>query len=807
MLAAWNWIVAVAAAGAPDRVAHTIELGDGNGGIDDIAISDDPPVGYPFVAFHRGGDGIWVLDLFTWEASEVKVCTGGSAQGIAAASLDGGAVAVVTACDNGQVMKVIIAGDIRQAQAEPLGSYVAEGQGSQAPPVYDVETDGQNVYVVMGGEGNSGAMIQQFSLQAGMQGTWGQEPKQVTHTGTPTDTLLAGSLYIVWGDPDVTTVSLNDGNANTPNNTGSAKYDEISPGGEGTSSYLWLASGDGDAWILVNGSSQPARQLTDLGTKVSATAASEDGNWFLAAVESGSSGVCLAYDSKKPTSTSASTEIEDAGGIREFAVYGDYAFGATDEGTVLVLTEVPWVEMNPIPGAEDTVDGDELEIGFSSDTSGTYTVTVGGEEIASGDIEADTPVTESYTVQGLSEGPAEIEVRVAAGTRVGRDGTRVNVNNPPPAPDLYIGRGDEHLLLTMQGVDDEDLASFAVYVRETPFEPGDYESGGPDYDGEGAFENPIVVDATAGESVQYTLCPLINGTEYYVAVRSVDSSGKESPMSELMSGVPEETYSWAERSGVEDGVYCGLPLGAAGLAGAAVGVFAALRRRGRGGVRVVGVALAAAMALHSSPAHAFGKADESNLDSRHWNLSLRYGPVFVQNGYAQQVLGEDDNKLFRLDYGWAHHLLQVNLGMGVMAEDGTLVFEDGTSSSQVDHFLAFPFGLAAIGRLDFFDEQPLVPFGRVGVDYWLWSETWEDPADADETDTRGGGTFGWHWGAGLMLQLDWLDQGAASQLEALTSINDTYVVVEYRQSSRLETGSETLDLSSYEVTVGLQFDF
>lgn len=803
LLGCMSFVVAAAWA-APDRVAATFETGDGKGAIEDIAISQDPAIGYPFVAYHRGGDGIWILDLFTWEATEVKACEGGEAQGIAAASLDGGVVVFVTACDNGKLMKVTLAGDIRQAMPEELGSYVAEGGGTGAPPVYDVETDGQNVYLVMGGESNSGAMLQAFSLQPGMQGPWGQEPKTVTHTGSPTDALLAGSLYLVWGDPDVTSVSLADGTVTQPQNTGTAQFDEISPASSEQSPDLWLASGDGDAWYLVSGSSQPARQLSDLGSKVSAIAASEDGNWLLAAVGDDASGSCLVYDSKKPTSSSTPAEIEGAGGVREFAVFGDYAFGATDEGTVVVLTEVPWVDMSPIPGAEDVVDGDELSITFSSDLGGSYSVKVGDEEVASGETDADTPVTASYTVDGLEEGPAQIEVQVAAGTRVGRDGTRINVNNPPPAPELYVGRGDEHLLLTMKGVEDADLASFAVYLRESSFDPADYESGGPEYDGDGGFVNPIVVEATGGETVTATLSPLVNGMEYYVAVRSVDTSGKESPMSDMVNGAPAETYSIAELAGVEDGKYCGLPLGAAGALGAAAGALAALRRRGRWAARAAGVALAAAAALHSTPAQAFGKVDESNLNSRNWNLSLRYGPVFVQDAYMVAVLGAEDNKLFRLEYGWAHHLLQVNASLGIMAEDGTLVFEDLSPSSQVDHFLATPVGLAVIGRLDFFDEQPLVPFGRVGADYWLWSETWEDPADADESDTRGGGTFGWHWGAGVLLQLDWLDPGSASQLEALSSINDTYLAVEYRASTAL---GDDLDITSYEVTVGLQFDF
>lgn len=60
-------------------------------------------------------------------------------------------------------------------------------------------------------------------------------------------------------------------------------------------------------------------------------------------------------------------------------------------------------------------------------------------------------------------------------------------------------------------------------------------------------------------------------------------------------------------------------------------------------------------------------------------------------------------------------------------------------------------------------------------------------------------------GAGLYLLLDALDEGAASRLETVASVNDTYIVAEYRQTYSL--GSDTLDFTSTDVTVGLKFDY
>jgi hypothetical protein len=101
-------------------------------------------------------------------------------------------------------------------------------------------------------------------------------------------------------------------------------------------------------------------------------------------------------------------------------------------------------------------------------------------------------------------------------------------------------------------------------------------------------------------------------------------------------------------------------------------------------------------------------------------------------------------------------------------------------------------------------EQPVVPFGRIGADFWVWNETWESNFDADGGGSTTAGTVGWHWAGGLMILLDGLDVGAASRLENAVGVNDTYFVAEYRQTFSL--GEDVLDFSSSELTFGLKFD-
>jgi hypothetical protein len=51
-----------------------------------------------------------------------------------------------------------------------------------------------------------------------------------------------------------------------------------------------------------------------------------------------------------------------------------------------------------------------------------------------------------------------------------------------------------------------------------------------------------------------------------------------------------------------------------------------------------------------------------------------------------------------------------------------------------------------------------------------------------------------------------VDRRAASRLEAVSGINDTFLVAEYR-NTLLVHGEDQLNLSSSEVSFGLKFDF
>jgi len=217
---------------------------------------------------------------------------------------------------------------------------------------------------------------------------------------------------------------------------------------------------------------------------------------------------------------------------------------------------------------------------------------------------------------------------------------------------------------------------------------------------------------------------------------------------------------------------------------------------------------AAALALLVLPAAAEAKPHEDDLTSRRFDLELRYGPFLTQeDALLADAFGGENNRLLRGDIGWASNYAELDIGFGLWADEGTLVSIDGLSSADADALTVIPLSFDATLRGDFWKEQPVVPFARAGVDLWLWNERWEAKYDEGGGDSVTAGTFGYHWAAGLYLLLDPLDQGSASHLETIASVNDTYLVAEYRRSYALGDKDEIIDFTSSDLTFGLKFDY
>jgi hypothetical protein len=150
----------------------------------------------------------------------------------------------------------------------------------------------------------------------------------------------------------------------------------------------------------------------------------------------------------------------------------------------------------------------------------------------------------------------------------------------------------------------------------------------------------------------------------------------------------------------------------------------------------------------------------------------------------------------------------VGVGVGYFSVSGTAPFGNGTGfpSGDTSTLTVVPTSVSAIYRFDYFLEQrnfPLVPYGKLGLDwaYWQITDGNGNIADAAGGHARGG-TLGWHVAGGVALVLDMFDPDAAREFDADLGVNHTALVFEFNHadisglgaSGRLHVGDTTWSL-------------
>jgi hypothetical protein len=124
-----------------------------------------------------------------------------------------------------------------------------------------------------------------------------------------------------------------------------------------------------------------------------------------------------------------------------------------------------------------------------------------------------------------------------------------------------------------------------------------------------------------------------------------------------------------------------------------------------------------------------------------------------------------------------------------------------------------PLALSAVYRFDVLLERnkiPLVPYGKVGLDYAYWQIT--DGNDEIATDGQGGtgrgGTLGWHAAAGLQFALDFIDPDAARDFDSDLGVNHTSLIFQFTYADISGLGmSDRLHVGDTNWSLGLMFQF
>jgi hypothetical protein len=173
----------------------------------------------------------------------------------------------------------------------------------------------------------------------------------------------------------------------------------------------------------------------------------------------------------------------------------------------------------------------------------------------------------------------------------------------------------------------------------------------------------------------------------------------------------------------------------------------------------------------------------------------------------------------RLSFGfipWSkfvHFEIRATMAFAIL-EGSQRVVSTGAESADAVGLSYFPLTLDLLFGVDIIDEQPVVPFGGVGIAWTPWRETERD-ADGFGVGALGdlihrGDRFGWDLFFGGAFLMDVLEPARAGRLDAKAGVNDSYFVVEARRSKvklQLQDGAwneDGLDFSGWSFHLGVK---
>jgi hypothetical protein len=351
---------------------------------------------------------------------------------------------------------------------------------------------------------------------------------------------------------------------------------------------------------------------------------------------------------------------------------------------------------------------------------------------------------------------------------------------------------------------------------------------------------------------------LQNGIPYTVGVAAVDTSGNASPIGSGFVQKPVPTINfyqeYRDAGGQSPGGYCALAgrdaqLGTISLlAGTGLLALIILRRRRRKRRALSRGLPFLLLLLAVRPVHAQTLAhegDEMPVDQpesyrtpREWAFEARFGPYrpnvdseFSSSAVAppyQAVFGGKRHLMSQLELDWQFFQAFGSLAAGVVIgyyNESAKAFKanptggcvlDSTGacvrSGDTTTLRLIPMAALLVYRWDVAAVQwkiPLVPYGKLGLNYTLWQINDGNGNVPDYKSGHGsGGTAGWQAAAGVALQLDFLDPDATRSLDMETGINHSYAFFEWNRVDATGLGmSNKLHVGDSRWVVGLMFEF
>lgn len=484
--------------------------------------------------------------------------------------------------------------------------------------------------------------------------------------------------------------------------------------------------------------------------------------------------------------------------------------------------------------------------------SGGTTLLEGSFDTDAGDAVDTDYTTASIDTSGLdlAEGNNRIFVFVDdASGNTGRDSILLSVDFPPPDVEIVsTGFGNESGFITITRLTEEDISHYNLFALLAEDQNNPTCPGGLDFTA--ATVNNTVAQASSGTTQKLPITGLVNGAYYCVAVQAEDNTGNKSATIVTASEVvlPELLVGIASAAG-ETG-NCQLSVKSSGSQKFAfifmslliLISFRVVKQRGhceerqrRGSLRnplssrmmelssreksrdlqyrntmsfraqsrnlhfrkIISLVLFVFFFFSFSLPQ---KSQAAELTPQNWAYEFKGGLLFPTDNNLKSFMGTCCTGIYEMRFGrLINSMVQLDAGLGFMYTSGSaLGATTGRTSAQNYSFWILPISNSVTFRADWLENQILVPYIGVGVDYMYFKES-------VGSSSVSGWKFGYHVHGGVQILMEWFE-GATEFLEG-EGINDIYLTIEGRWNHINNFGSSGLNVAGFSTMVGLLFEF
>ncbi|MBN2193658.1 MAG: hypothetical protein JW751_12645 [Polyangiaceae bacterium] len=243
---------------------------------------------------------------------------------------------------------------------------------------------------------------------------------------------------------------------------------------------------------------------------------------------------------------------------------------------------------------------------------------------------------------------------------------------------------------------------------------------------------------------------------------------------------------------------------------------------------IIAIALCMAQRAHAQGVDEFGPYGElergRQLSSpQRFAFEFRVGPYRpnVDDGLAanpyRETFGTKQRYLFGFELDW--QVLRIpwvgSFGPGVGVNSFTAkakapLVGSTRRSGEETKLRILPAYLVGVLRIDVLAQKTVVPlaaYGKLGVGAARWWASGEDHLERADGVVGKDTSYGPHGAVGAMFLLNALDRGGALEMDAITGINNAYLLAEY-QFSRLDGfGGDDMDVGDNTWLVGVALEF